>query len=236
MQSTVLGTDGEPVVEPREHDLWVVVSQDCDLNSTDTQYNTAVVELRPLLTTDVPPTWGIKSRKLKLDDGLYLDAELPHLHVSPAALTHVATAGAVRTTLSDERTIALKTWLGYRYRRPAVPDHLVPLGREIAKAVEKARPGAMHEAIHEIVFQVDDSGRPFKYSLFAIVQEGSDEEAVREWLSAVALDVDPALGIADELEARTKRSTSIELLETSWSANVSDLTWRRDPSPRGSTE
>jgi hypothetical protein len=61
--------------------------------------------------------------------------------------------------------MALKTWLGLRYDRPAVPDGgLVPLARRIAKEIRDARPREMQDKIHDVLIEFDDSVAPPHFS------------------------------------------------------------------------
>ena len=47
---------------------WVVCTQDCDLSRASIDSYEAVVELRPVLDTDPPNDWGIRSRRLRLSE------------------------------------------------------------------------------------------------------------------------------------------------------------------------
>ncbi len=49
--------------------------------------------------------------------------------------------------------------------------------------------------------QFDDSSDPLRFSLFAVVDDARDAEAVREWLAGVASRVPTELGLGDGLEA-----------------------------------
>jgi hypothetical protein len=59
-----------------------------------------------------------------------------------------------------------------------------------------------------------------------LLDNEEDEDEVREWLSAISLEVPVDLGVADEIEAASARRISLELIETAYSADVSQLTWR----------
>jgi hypothetical protein len=59
---------------------------------------------------------------------------------------------------------------------------------------------------------------------------------VRTWLSAAALAVPAALGVADEIQAVTADRVSLHLIETSYAADVSQVTCRpNQPAPDGAT-
>jgi hypothetical protein len=77
-------------------------------------------------------------------------------------------------------------------------------------------------------------GNPSRCSLFAVLDDPDDETEVRKWLSDIALGIPTDLGIVDQIEAAPANRISLELVETSYSADVSQLTWRQnDPLPYG---
>lgn len=82
--------------------------------------------------------------------------------------------------------------------------------------------------------QFDDAAEPVRYSLFAVLEDESDADAVREWLAAVASRVPVELGIGDVLEAAPATRISWNLVEQSYAADVTQLTWRpASPEPDG---
>lgn len=84
--------------------------------------------------------------------------------------------------------------------------------------------------------QFDETALPIRFSLFAILVDEDDESQVREWLSCIAQAIPATLGLADQIEAATTAGISFELIETSYAADVSSLTWRPgDPQPEGAT-
>ena len=221
--------DGIPEDVAIGHGLWIVASQDCDLDSANSDSNEPSVELRPLFD-GFGGSWGIRSRKLRVQDQLFLDANAPKCHISPAALQ--AHADRRRQALSDYRTRALKTWLGLRYDRPAVPDSLVALAKEISKSVEE-RAGDFTDRIEDVLMQFDESASPARFSLFDIITDPRDEAEVREWLAEIGLSISSELGIGDTFEARAKSEISLELIETSYAADTTQLTWRGEDAPSG---
>jgi len=128
------------------------------------------------------------------------------------------------TTLSSGRLKALKRWLGLRYDRPAVPQALEALAKSISEAL-KAGAEEMADRVHDVLIQFDTASVPPTYSLFAIVEATSDVEAIRRWLAGCVRNVPSILGGAIRLEAATKDRATIRLLEDSYSASVSDVTW-----------
>ena len=84
--------------------------------------------------------------------------------------------------------------------------------------------------------EFDDSVEPFKYSIFAIIEDQNSRDRVKAWLTQMTLRVPTELGILKRVEAETADMISIALLENSYSADVTQLTWKRSgPDPSGST-
>ena len=104
---------GEYTVVEATNDLWVVASQDCDLDSASTTDSVATIELRPVREEAASVGWGIRSRVLRLGADLRVEADDPRLMISPRALAGLVEAR--RPALADSRARALKTWLGRRY-------------------------------------------------------------------------------------------------------------------------
>jgi hypothetical protein len=226
----ILGENGQPAEEMVAADTWVVASQDCDLAAAMPEDNAAVVEIRPVLDDDTGD-WGIRSRKLRIDDRRCVVAEGSPERASPALLHHAARATR-ESPLPDGRASAFKTWLGLRFDRPAVPDHLVPLAQDIASRVRRRDGRGTAAKVHDVLMQFDDSTEPLRAALFAVVEYDADREAVRRWLADVAKAVPTDLGVVIQVDVGTKSETSLELIETSYAADASRITWR-GPEPEG---
>jgi hypothetical protein len=127
--------------------------------------------------------------------------------------------------LADHELIRLKTWLGKRYDRPAVPDEITDLARHIASAITVHRGNPIVRGIRDVLWQYELADPP-RFSLYAVLEEEADPGGAREWLATVALEIPADVGVADEIEATDARRTSLYLIENSYSADVSDLTWR----------
>jgi hypothetical protein len=84
--------------------------------------------------------------------------------------------------------------------------------------------------------QFDVGGDPARYSLFAVLDHPNDESEVRAWLARIAQAVPVELGVADQIEAASADGIAFSTIESSYSADVSLVTWRRDrPDPEGAT-
>jgi hypothetical protein len=215
------------------HPLWVVASQDCDLAAVDETSNTPCLEIRPLYSELPPQEWGIRAHKLRLTDSHYVDASMPRVMISAAALH---SSGALDPVLQapPARALALKTWLGKRYDRPAVPASLVPLADAIARAAKNKTGLEVAGQIHDVLMQFDETTEPPGYILFAVVEDAADFEAVRSWLGTIALTVSSDEGQMVGYDVGTKDKVSLRLLEESYSASTSSITWGTQE-PTGAT-
>ena len=236
LDAVVVGTSGCPERSLGTHGLWVVATQDCDLDRADAGDPDPGIELRPLFTREPPPDWGIRSARLRLTDREYADANAPRLAVSPQVLTTILETGGARRNVEFFRRQAFTTWLGLRYDRPAVPDNLVPLARRISTEVARTKHRTIAARVRDVLMQFDDGSDIVRYSLIAVLDDPDDEGDVRVWLARIAQAVPAELGVADQIEAACAQGIAFSTIESSYSADVSLVTWQRDrPYPEGAT-
>jgi hypothetical protein len=231
----IVVTGGVPVRSDGTHGRWAVASQDCDLDGTEADSPEPTIEIRPIYAEMAPTDWGIRSSKFLLRDGEYLVSSSPREHVAAAVLTALLAAGnAARREPDPDRKLGLATWLGLRYDRPAVPEALVPLARRVATEVRRNR--ITGRKVRDVLMLFDESVSPPRYSLYAVTLREEDRDEVREWLAAAAQAVPVDLGVADVIEAAPATEISFDLVEKSYAADVSQLTWRgSQPAPDGAT-
>jgi hypothetical protein len=229
------------------HDRWIVASQDCDLAAIDSENPDPRIELRPIydeaggpdFDRGGPNVWGVRSRKFRLNAAKdFVHADSPRLMVAPSLLNRYADAR--ESIVSDERRAAYTSWLGRRYDRPAVPDASVPLARAVSRLASNTdHPIRNH--VHDLLMAFDDRQTPTGVSLFAIVCDLDHSEEccpdrcsddhiadARAWMSEVAQALDIELGVVVGIEAAARDGTSMMIVEGSYSADVSDITYRGD--------
>jgi len=227
----VLSPDGvSPDSRQTDHGVWIVATQDCDLAFLKVGNNEPSVEVRPVYDVDPPTDWGIRSSRLLVEEQRYVVGDSPRLTVSPALLQTYT--GVREPSIADGRLVAFKTWLGLRYDRPAVPPHLVPLAKRIGEEVRDKKRRLVGRRVRDLLMQFDDSLDPPRYSLFAVLESPEDHGEVREWLADIARSVPRRLGIADRFDAATADETAFSLVETSYAADVAQVTWS-GPEPEG---
>ena len=204
LDSVVLDIGGAPGRHQTEHSRWIVATQDCDLDGTDKDDGQPTIELRPVFRHDTPPDWGIRSIRYRLTDTEHVHGLSPRTFVSAALLSAVndGTHGGRDADLDSARQRGLKTWLGLRYDRPAVPNDLTALARRIASEVNQKRHRLMGRRLRDVLMQFDSTVEPVRFSLFAVLERPEDREPAREWLAEIATAIPDSLGIADQLDAR----------------------------------
>jgi hypothetical protein len=234
LDSVVLGVSGAPARVQTEHSRWIVATQDCDLYYTESDDARPTVELRPVLTDTTPPDWGIRSVRFRLGETEYVYGLSPRTMVSAAVLSAIHFGGGRDADIAAARQRGLKKWLGLRYDRPAVPEELVPLARRIASEVDRMGRRPIGLRLRDVLMQFDETADPIRFSLFAVLERPEDRDAAREWLAEIAIAIPNNLGVADEVDARTADGISLHLVETSYAADVAQLTWRpNNPEPQG---
>jgi hypothetical protein len=237
MDAVVLGeSSGRPERRLGDHSRWVIATQDCDLDQTESTNAEPTIELRPVFTQAPPPDWGIRSAKLRLTDEDSVESASSRTITSAAVLTALKAGGVPTYEPPSSRRRAFTIWLGKRYDRPAVPPQLMPLARKIAEVVSDRRNRPTGAQVRDVLMQFDETTSPMRFSLFAVLDNEADEHEVRNWLSSIALHIPSELGVADQIEAASASGISLQLIEDSYSADVSVLTWRRNnPDPDGAT-
>jgi len=182
-----------------------------------------LVELRPVFQDDPPPQWGIRSRKLRLIESEYLEAQSRRVMISPAALQRLLPSRDNLLLDKADRVIALKTWLGYRYDRPAVPNEYLPLLRFIAETVSR-RAKEYSDKVRDILVQFEENEPP-RYRLFAVVVDEGDTNAIVRWLAEATRSVPTELGIGDDFKVATAEGTSLAVIESSYAVDLTHITY-----------
>lgn len=86
--------------------------------------------------------------------------------------------------------------------------------------------GGFNEAgIRDILMQFKE-GDPPRYALVAVVMPEADAVDVRRLLADVAAAVPTALGVGDRFDVGTSDEVALSLIETSYAADVTQVTWR----------
>jgi len=230
--------EGRAAQHTVDHDEWAIVAQDCDLAWNSVAGSDSLVELRPVYREDPPDSWGIRSGKFRLsDDGAYLVDHQATVKVEPDVVRNAEHACA------DEHEPArrLKTWLGLRYDRPAIPQEYVTLADDLAQRLKKKSHRQAEDKVRDILATFatapDDA---VEFTLVAVVPHHRAHldptllDDTRTWLATIALSVPQRLGLATDVEARTDEQVSLGYVESSYSLDVSTVSWpNAQPGPTG---
>jgi hypothetical protein len=169
---------------------------------------------------------GVRSRTFYIGLGDFVHADRPRTHVSPALLATLSPA----SLLLPWRALGFKTWLGLRYDRPAVPTALVELAKSIGQELRSVFEGPLGTQIWDVLVEYSPGSTRVDYGLVAIVGDAADRERIQATLSEAALRVPVQLGQCTAIKVGGKGDISLDLLENSYSADLSQLTWgSRDP-------
>lgn len=226
----------KPISHMDVHGLRLVASQDCTLDRAKPMSNTPTIELRQVLDNQPPAHWGIRARKFLLDreHGHYLVDDRPTNIVSPRLLS-LAGEEARLYALSEDRVLALKTWLGNRYDRPAVPPELGPIARSVAQSIEEVSDRDAAKMVRDVYMMFDIVDGLMQFSLCAVTLDNADPKDVREWLAEGAHLIPVELGVAARLEVGTASEVTLDVVESWYCADLSQLTWGVQPGPHGAS-
>ena len=222
--------DGRPAPSTEDHDEWVLVAQDCDLAWNTVSGSNSLVELRPVYRDGPPENWGVRDGRFRLDEeGAFLVDSAPAVRVEPDVVLIAEHACPAAHTEPARR---LKTWLGLRYNRPAIPQAYVLLANDIAKRLRKKSHKQAEERVRDILgtFSIAADGKT-EFTLVAIVprEHGAKNPELltntQDWLSRIALAVPEHLGLNIDVRALTDDQVSLAFLETSFSLDVSTVSW-----------
>ncbi len=229
---------GKPKPHTEKHDEWVIAQQDCDLAWRAVAGTDTLIELHPVLHDNPPSNWGIRDLRFRLDEsGAYLHADEPSVRVTPDVVLNAEHCSCPTPDLARR----LKTWLGLRYDRPAIPQEFMDLADDIAKRLRKPGNQPSEERVRDVLatFRRSSDGVA-EFELVAVVPHAEADAdpgllaATRDWSSTVVLAVPDRLGMPLDIEARRDDQVSLALLERSFSLDVSQVSWpETKPGPGG---
>lgn len=196
-----------------------------------------LLELRPVYAEDPPVEWGIRNQKLRLNEaGWHLHANSPSVRVTPEL---VATAEHVDCP-DDDSQLRLKTWLGLRYDRPAIPERYGKVAGALSDQLRKRKNRPQGARLRDILAQFRTSSDGMtEYTLVAVVpsrNEVTDNSVmeIRVWLADITRAIPAELGTPILLEVYGDDVVSLRYIESSFSLDVSSLSWpQNSPGPVG---
>ncbi len=135
----------------------------------------------------------------------------------------------------------LKTWLGLRYDRPAVPEAYVDLARAIAERITRRKNRLDAGPVRDILAAFDTAvDGTIRYQLVAVMPSAAATansdltDKARDWLTKLILDVPARLGAVAHVDAYRDDQISLAFLERAYSLDVSSVSWPgTKPGPTG---
>ncbi len=217
-----------------DHGAWVLVTQDCDLDGTDIADPRLCVELRPtyaLQVGDGRKAGSIRDRWFVYDERYELDSRSPRTMITAAALSTLVAFRGVELPLPRKQQ--LRTWLGKRYDRPALPDEYIAAAKIIGKEVERNRHSAEWPKMRDLLvsYQPPRAGTTTPIvRLYAIIFDERDRSGIRTFIDGIAATVTKR-DVAAVIEAHvaTDREVTLQLLENTYAADLSKLSIEDEP-------
>jgi len=234
----IVVVNGQVQPDRSGHSDWVLAEQDCDLAWGAIAGSDTTVELRPVFETDPPAHWGIRSSTFRLDlTGAHLRAGASSVRVTPDVVLKAQHESCAHPASARR----LKTWLGLRYDRPAVPEPYLKLAKDLAERLRKRKHRPAEERLRDILVEFavgEDGATEFKIVAVAPHREAEEDPSIllniRTWLSEVVLAVPEELGVPSAVEAVRDDQVSLAYLEHAYSLDVSSVSWPdAEPGPRG---
>lgn len=102
---------------------------------------------------------------------------------------------------------------------------VVAVAKDIASRASRPSRRGFAVKLHDVLIQFDEQTTPPTFLLFAVIVNGTDKEVARQWLTGVGMAVPDRLGVLGGVDAGYRSETSLELIESAYSADLSGLSW-----------
>jgi hypothetical protein len=210
---------GRLTSKEQEFDMWMLCSQDCDLANTGTTNATREFELRPVYHHTGKKVDGIRSRVARVTNDRVLNSDSPRLTLTARALQ--ALLPSRLDNVGDTRRRELKTWLGLRYDRPAVPEAFVETQKTLAGVFFAGVPADLDGMLRDILIYYESAS---EIRVFAVLKPNADREVVIDWLDAVIQGLSERHQIAViERNAEPAARTPLLVIETYFGLDSAEL-------------
>jgi hypothetical protein len=212
--------EGSVAASDTTNDVWFLATQDCDLAQTKVTNATRTFELRPLYQAAADDRVdGIRARTVRVTDDLVLRSDSPRLTITARALDRLRDRR--ENPLSDERRRELKTWLGLRYDRPAVPRPFEHLPAVLQPELMEAVPDALKGRVRDILVYYRS---PTEIDLFCILRDANDRDAALDWIDSVAYKLaDENHIVVTDRQAEDAGRTPLSVIETYYGLDSTEL-------------
>ncbi len=203
----------------RDFEVWLLATQDCDLDQTRCSDKAREFELRPVFDAVGPQVDGVRSRTLSISETTVLKADGPKLTLTARALHKLKPYR--ENSLSDVKRREIKTWLGLRYDRPAVPVPFDQVAMEdIHPALFDHLPTELEGRIRDVLVYYESAT---DVRLFAVLRDSGDREICIDWLDDAAKRLGSRGISVVERHAEDGTGTSLAVIETYYGLTSSEL-------------
>jgi hypothetical protein len=204
----------------QEFGLWAVVTQDCDLHSTQCTNQSRQIELRPVFPSAGIRVDGIRSRAACITPDFVLKADSQKLTMTARALNSLKKFRD--NSVDDLRRREIKAWLGLRYDRPAVPEPFDRMASDILyPGLYDAMPPALIGRVRDILVLYESET---EVRLWAILRDADDRIRCLDWIDGVAQSLVRDHGITVlERQAEDSRRTPYAIVEGYHGLNSAEL-------------
>jgi hypothetical protein len=213
--------DGAVVDCSERFDYWLLATQDCDLEQTPCTNSARQFELRPVLPrTKDDKLDGLRSRTIIVKDEFVLRSDSKKLTLTARALN---TLKAKREDdLDEDRRAQIKTWLGLRYDRPAIPTPFVALGLRLKKAFIDEMADDFIGVVRDVWVYFDDE---HTVRLFVILVDAQKQRAqdVRDWTDDVIGNLNDEGIIVSERHVEPPERTPLSVLQSYFGLGLAEL-------------
>jgi|SRR5271165_6229117 len=220
--------DGAVVDRSEQFDLWLLVTQDCDLAQTPRTNTTRQFELRPVLARTADDKLdGLRSRTIIVADDFVLRSDSKRLTLTARALTSLK--GKREDALDEDRRIQIKTWLGMRYDRPAIPERFVPLGTRLKEAFIDGLPDDLIGVVRDVWVYFEDDNSARLFVILVDLEKGRAPD-VRDWIDDVIGSLNDERVVVKERQVEGPDRTPLSILQTYYGLGLAELS---NDEPRG---
>jgi hypothetical protein len=221
--------DGVQRTSELVHGLWLLAEQDCDLAQTDVGDIAKQFELRAVRYHEGDIPRGITGGRMRINATQCVHAlDI----VTKVTATWLAANFENAISVDPETRREVKTWMGYRYDRPAVPAAISKIHTRIQKLAKFARTEPQQNVaqknwsrldlgkVRDLLVGYEETAGQGKVraNLYAIAKEERDVVELQAWVERIrdaVEDTEPF--IVFMVDARDPDNTPISLLETAYS-------------------
>lgn len=213
--------EGTVVDRDEQFGLWLLATQDCDLAQTPHTNSTRQFELRPVLPrTNDDKLDGLRSRTILVKDDLVLRSDSKKLTLTARALNRLKEQR--EDDLDEDRRVQIKTWLGLRYDRPAVPEQFEQFGKRLKKAFIDDLPDELVGVVRDVWVYFEDDHTARLFVILVDVQKHLAQD-VRDWVDDVIGNLNDEGIVVLERQVEGPDRTTLSILQTYYGLGLAEL-------------